>query len=129
MELTAPERTKELLDRLEQENPDALLIGTDEEREKYGYDRAIVDLAPAKDRRVHNDRWADVDIGDPDRLLAVYDYDLLVEVFVAESDPPHEDYDPYEAAVEWVDFNVLGSWMGPNTPIIACRGEDEDVGD
>lgn len=44
-------------------------------------------------------------------LLAVYDYDKLVNVFV-------DDGMSYEDAVEWVDFNIVGAWLGEQTPII-----------
>lgn len=44
-------------------------------------------------------------------LLAVYDYNKLVDVFV-------DDGMTYEDAVEWVDFNIVGAWLGEQTPII-----------
>lgn len=44
-------------------------------------------------------------------LLAVYDYDKLVNVFI-------DDGMSYEDAVEWVDFNIVGAWLGDQTPII-----------
>lgn len=131
MEFETPENTRQFLELLGDKNPGAMLIGTEEERRKYGYDRAIVNLAPGGDRHLYNDRWQDVEVSDEDKklLLPVYDYDLLVEVFsrmFAEGEPPHEDYDPCEAAVEWIDYNVVGGWLGPQTPIISCPGEDED---
>jgi hypothetical protein len=44
-------------------------------------------------------------------LLAVYDYEKLVDVFI-------NDGLSYEDAVEWVDFNIVGAWHGEKTPII-----------
>ena len=44
-------------------------------------------------------------------LLAVYEYDKLVDVFM-------NDGMTYEDAVEWVDFNIVGAWLGDQTPII-----------
>ena len=28
-----------------------------------------------------------------------------------------DDEDPYEMAVEWFDYNVIGAWMGDTTPL------------
>jgi hypothetical protein len=42
--------------------------------------------------------------------LAVYDYNKVVELFMA-------DGMSYEEAVEWVEYNVVGAWMGDNTPV------------
>lgn len=44
------------------------------------------------------------------RMLAVYDYDLLVKVFVDQGMSEEE-------AGEWVEFNIVGAWVGENTPI------------
>ena len=46
-------------------------------------------------------------------LRLIYDYDLLVEAFIAQG-MRHED------ALEWIDFNVEGAYLGPQTPIIMC---------
>jgi hypothetical protein len=43
--------------------------------------------------------------------VAVYDYRLLVQVFV---DQGMDD----EEAEEWISYNVEGAWVGPLTPII-----------
>lgn len=48
--------------------------------------------------------------------LAVYDYEKVVEVFVGQGMT-------YEDAVEWVEFNVVGAWLGENTPVWLCRPE------
>lgn len=48
--------------------------------------------------------------------LAVYDYQLCVEAFEQEGMT-------YEEAVEWLDFNVVGAWVGPNTPVMLVRPE------
>lgn len=44
-------------------------------------------------------------------LLAVYDYNKLIDVFM-------NDGMTYEDALEWVDFNIVGAWLGEGTPII-----------
>jgi len=48
------------------------------------------------------------------RPLAVYDYDLLVECFVARGDT-------IEEAVEWIDYNIVSLWAGDTTPLILYR--------
>jgi len=40
----------------------------------------------------------------------VYDYDRLVQVFV-------RDGMTEEEAVDWVDYNIVGAWVGEGTPI------------
>lgn len=45
-------------------------------------------------------------------LLAVYDYDALIKVCV------ERDGMDFEEAVEYVDYNVVGAWVGEQTPII-----------
>lgn len=45
-------------------------------------------------------------------LLAVYSYDKMVDVLI------ERDGLSYEDATEYIDFNVVGAWVGPQTPII-----------
>jgi hypothetical protein len=60
-----------------------------------GYDDAIIGLSEHQ----------------PDREVAVvYDYDKCVRI-AQNMGMSHED------AVEFVDFNVVGSWVGEHTPI------------
>ena len=52
--------------------------------------------------------------------LAAYDYDKCIEIFskdIASDDTLGEDDDPHTMAVEHFDFNVIGSWVGENTPV------------
>lgn len=44
-------------------------------------------------------------------LVAVYEYEKLVQCFINEA--CDED-----CAREWVDYNILGAYIGPDTPII-----------
>jgi hypothetical protein len=53
--------------------------------------------------------------------VAVYDYNLLVEVVM------HRDGLAEDEAVEYVDFNVVGAYMGPSTPIVMYRPDWVDV--
>lgn len=45
-------------------------------------------------------------------LLAVYSYDKMTEVLI------ERDGMTYEDATEYLDFNVVGAWVGEKTPII-----------
>ena len=78
---------------LSEENPDALFAD--------GLDDALVGVA----RRC----------GQP--TLAVYDYEKCVEVFMSREGMSYED------AIEWMEFNVVGAWLGEGTPIWLCRPE------
>lgn len=44
--------------------------------------------------------------------LAVYDFDKMVELLVA------RDGMDYVEAVEYIEFNCAGAWVGEQTPII-----------
>jgi len=50
--------------------------------------------------------------------LAVYDYEKCAEVFVAQGMT-------YEEAVEWIEFNVVGGWIGEMTPVMLMRPSDD----
>ena len=45
-------------------------------------------------------------------LLAVYSYDKMVEVLVVRDGMTEDE------ACEYIDFNVVGAWVGEQTPII-----------
>jgi hypothetical protein len=45
-------------------------------------------------------------------LLAVYSYEKMVQVLMKRDGMGHDD------AVDYLDFNVLGAWVGEQTPII-----------
>jgi hypothetical protein len=44
--------------------------------------------------------------------LVVYDYALIVETLVKGSDMPEDE------VVEYVDFNIIGAWVGERTPFV-----------
>jgi hypothetical protein len=50
-------------------------------------------------------------LGDAPSCL-VYDFERCLDIFAG------EDMD-YEAAAEWMDFNVLGAYVGPTTPVFS----------
>lgn len=45
-------------------------------------------------------------------LLACYSYDKMIETLI------ERDGMDYDEAMEYVDFNCVGAWMGERTPII-----------
>jgi hypothetical protein len=51
--------------------------------------------------------------------LAVYDYELAVKVLIERDDME------YEEAVEFLEFNSVGAWMGEHTPVWLIRGEPD----
>lgn len=49
------------------------------------------------------------------RHLAVYDLDRIIEVLM------RRDGMSYDDAQEHIEFNILGAWAGPQTPIFVKR--------
>ncbi|CAB5222298.1 hypothetical protein UFOVP361_98 [uncultured Caudovirales phage] len=49
-------------------------------------------------------------INDP--ILAVYSWDLMVKILMERDGMSDEE------AMEYIDFNCLGAWVGEQTPII-----------
>lgn len=77
----------EIRDCMIEENPEALFAD--------GFEDALIGVAKR--------------CGQP--TLAAYSYQKAVEILM------RRDKMNYEEATEWMDFNVVGSWVGPNTPI------------
>jgi hypothetical protein len=48
-------------------------------------------------------------------VLAVYDYDKIVDLIAQQSDSSWED------AVDYVGYNILGAYVGPGTPLVLIR--------
>ena len=47
--------------------------------------------------------------------IVAYDYDKVLELLAEKF--KEESEDPYMDAVEWFNFNIIGSWVGDKTPI------------
>ena len=47
--------------------------------------------------------------------MAVYDYDKVIEILV------NEDEMTYDEAVEYFDFNIIGAYIGKETPVFIKR--------
>lgn len=51
------------------------------------------------------------------KLIAIYDYDKCVEILIMREDMTHEE------AIEWMEYNVVGSYVGEYTPIFMMPKE------
>lgn len=51
--------------------------------------------------------------------MIVYDYEKMVKILVMRDDMT------YEEAEEYIDFNIIGAWIGDTTPIIV-RQQSKD---
>jgi len=47
--------------------------------------------------------------------VPAYDYDKLIDVFQRVNNWSYED------AIEWMEVNTMGSYVGPDTPVIVWR--------
>ena len=43
--------------------------------------------------------------------VLVYDYNKLIKIFKKEGMSEEE-------SIEWIDYNILGAWIGDDTPIV-----------
>jgi hypothetical protein len=50
--------------------------------------------------------------------VIVYDYNKLVNVFIQQGMDKQE-------SIEWIDFNILGAWIGEDTPIVLMENDDD----
>jgi len=74
-------------EEIEEINPDALLCD--------GFDEAIIGMAER------------INLGP----IVAYDIDKMLEIMV------ERDGMTYEEAMEYFDYNILGAWLGENTPV------------
>jgi hypothetical protein len=74
-------------EEIEEINPEALLCD--------GFDEAIIGMAER------------INLGP----VVAYDVDKMLEIMV------ERDGMTYEEAMEYFDYNILGAWMGENTPV------------
>ena len=104
-----------ILDDLARLNPDAFLF---EPRDRY--DRCVVAVA----RHHTGDRWAEARSSTEDApYVAVYDYEALVHAVSEDFGAGEDQEGGWDAAAEWVDFNMAGGWLGPNTPIVVDNAD------
>jgi hypothetical protein len=75
------------VEEIEDINPEALLCD--------GFDEAIIGMAER------------INLGP----VVAYDVDKMLNIMV------ERDGMTYEEAMEYFDYNILGAWMGENTPV------------
>lgn len=56
-------------------------------------------------------------------VVAVYGYNAMIEAFLA-----RESKWTVDDAVEWIDFNIASTYVGPHTPLLHYEddGDDDD---
>jgi hypothetical protein len=91
---------QEIRNYLSKHNPDALFIGQGEE-----HDSALIGVAyiPRDNVLVH---------------VAMYEYEELIISFAKQFE---DEENPEESAMEWVDYNVMGAYVGKYTPFIVYK--------
>lgn len=52
------------------------------------------------------------------KLLAVYDYAKCVEILMERDEMTHEE------AIEWMEYNVVGAYVGEYTPVFLMPKEE-----
>jgi hypothetical protein len=75
------------IEEIEEINPEALLCD--------GFDEAIIGMAER------------INLGP----VVAYDVDKIIDIMV------ERDGMTYGEAIEYFDYNILGAWMGENTPV------------
>ena len=51
------------------------------------------------------------------KLIAIYDYEKCVEILILREEMTHEE------AIEWMEYNVVGAYVGEYTPIFMMPKE------
>jgi hypothetical protein len=92
-------KVQEIRAYLEEHNPEALYIGNGEE-----HDSALIGIA----RIQREKQWVEV---------AMYSYDELINSFTEQFRGDSSE-DPQQDALEWVDYNVMGAYVGIYTPFV-----------
>jgi hypothetical protein len=55
--------------------------------------------------------------------VVVYDYDKCVEILVKRDKMDADD------AVEWIEYNMIGAYLGEQTPIFVSAFDEFEIGD
>ena len=94
-------KTEHIYEYLKEKSPEAILYDN--------CDSALVGTA----RLLREEQWVEV---------AIYSYEALVEhfknEFLSDTETPLSEDDAEVEAMEWVDYNVAGGYLGIYTPLI-----------
>ena len=85
---------------------------TKEEIQKYLEDRNVTVLTADG----FDEAFLGISCDQPPR--AIYDYDKMIEILQRDMS--------YEDAVEYFDYNIGGSYVGPQTPLYIVRPDREE---
>ena len=103
-----------LVEVIQELNPEALYL-----KPRELYDPCIVGITNNP-----RDKW--------DRKtktwVLVYDTKKCVEAIarnILDDGEEIPDYETYQAAVEWFEFNTSSAWVGESTPAFRCAGWEE----
>jgi len=55
--------------------------------------------------------------------IACYDYNKVIENLMEMFDEGQSEEEKYEMALEWYGFNIIGAWVGENTPCFLVQPE------
>lgn len=53
--------------------------------------------------------------------ILVYSYGKCVEIFMKKDKMSHEE------AIDWMEYNVVGAWVGDHTPIFVRQIEEDEL--
>ena len=97
--MIAMSKAQEIRAYIVEHSPEPMFIGEDTE-----HDSALIGIARIK----REDEWVEV---------PMYSYDELISSFTEQFRGDSSE-DPEQDALEWVDYNVMGAYMGIYTPYI-----------
>ena len=55
--------------------------------------------------------------------IACYDYNKVIKNLMQMFDEGESEQERHEAALEWYNFNIVGAWVGENTPCFLVQPE------
>lgn len=99
-----------LINALQELNPDALLFSP----------RDVCDCAVVGITTMPEDHWPRET---PCPAVAVYDYDLLLDALVSQAGDEVDEGDAYLMAVEWMEYNMIGAYVGEATPVVTRKSD------
>ena len=95
-QLQQDQLAKDIKEYLEQNSPDSILWDN--------CDDALIGTS----RLFRQGEW---------REVAMYDYEMLINIFIREfREDGKSEQEVEDEAVEWVDYNIVGAYVGPYTP-------------
>ena len=92
------------------------------------YEEKVDELAELNEEAIVYHDIEDALVGWIERMgmdpVAVYDYDKVIECLTDRMEGD-ENEDAYQSALDWYNYNTLGTWAGEGTPVFLHRFEGE----